>query len=95
MRFYEEKGLISPVRRNTRRYYTASDRAKLQTIVTGRAMGFGLAELSELVSPTASDHHGQASFPRAKIEDKIRAHERQIKELQRAIQSLRLLLTAG
>jgi DNA-binding transcriptional MerR regulator len=50
LRFYEERGLLSPHREGGRRYYTADDRARAEAIVKARALGFTLAEIPALAA---------------------------------------------
>jgi DNA-binding transcriptional MerR regulator len=49
LRFYEEEGLISPVRRGTTRIYTKRDRARLAWILRAKRTGFSLAEIREMI----------------------------------------------
>ena len=47
VRFYEDKGLISPRRAGNTRVYTLRDRARLKLILRGKRLGFTLAEIKE------------------------------------------------
>ncbi len=49
IRFYEERGLISPGRRGVSRVYSATDRARLRLILRGKRLGFGLEEIREML----------------------------------------------
>lgn len=49
LRFYEERGLISPVRVGSERLYTASDRNRMQQILKAKALGFSLGEIRALL----------------------------------------------
>jgi DNA-binding transcriptional MerR regulator len=49
LRFYEAKRLISPQREGPTRLYRRSDCERLTLILTGRRLGFTLAEIGELV----------------------------------------------
>jgi DNA-binding transcriptional MerR regulator len=49
LRFYEEEGLISPIRRGTTRIYTKRDRARLAWILRAKRTGFSLAEIREMI----------------------------------------------
>ncbi len=49
IRFYEDEGLISPERRGSARLYSRADRARLAWILRGRAVGFALADIRELL----------------------------------------------
>ncbi len=47
IRFYEAKGLISPVRRGAQRSYSRRDRARLKIILRGKNLGFTLEEVAQ------------------------------------------------
>lgn len=49
LRFYEDEGLLSPVRQGLTRVYGRRDRARLAWILRGRNVGFSLAEIRELI----------------------------------------------
>jgi DNA-binding transcriptional MerR regulator len=49
LRFYEEEGLIAPVREGTARIYRKRDRARLAWILRARNVGFSLVEIRELI----------------------------------------------
>jgi DNA-binding transcriptional MerR regulator len=48
LRYYEEKGLLSPRRINQVRVYSYRERVRLQLILQGRRAGFTLREVREL-----------------------------------------------
>ncbi len=47
VRFYEDKGLISPRRAGNIRVYTKRDRARMVLILRGKRLGFSLREIKE------------------------------------------------
>ena len=47
IRFYEDKGLISPQRAGNNRVYTLRDRARMTLILRGKKLGFSLREIKE------------------------------------------------
>ena len=49
IRFYEEKGYLSPRRDGTRRIYSASDRTSLRLILRGKRLGLSLEETGEMI----------------------------------------------
>lgn len=49
IRFYEDKGLISPAREGQRRIYSQRDRVRLRLIMRGKRLGFALSEIQELI----------------------------------------------
>lgn len=49
LRFYEDKGLLSPRRDGMNRVYSARDRGRLQLILRGKRVGFPLSEIREIL----------------------------------------------
>jgi len=49
IRFYEDKGLISPAREGTTRIYSRSDRGRLKIILRGRRLGFSLQDIKKMI----------------------------------------------
>ena len=49
LRFYEDKGLLTPARKGQTRVYDARDRARLKLILRGRRIGFTLQEIQEML----------------------------------------------
>jgi DNA-binding transcriptional MerR regulator len=47
IRFYEDKGLITPQRAGTTRVYSARDRARMILILRGKRLGFSLSAIKE------------------------------------------------
>lgn len=50
LRFYEERGLLSPGRKRGMRYYTHRDRARLQLILRWRSFGLSVSEIGTLLA---------------------------------------------
>jgi DNA-binding transcriptional MerR regulator len=49
LRFYEDKGLISPKRDGSTRLYTRRDKARLKLILLGRKVGFSLRDVKQIL----------------------------------------------
>lgn len=49
LRFYEEKGLLNPVRNNQTRSYSSADRTRLKLILRGKRLGLTLEESSNII----------------------------------------------
>ncbi len=49
LRFYEQQGLIDPLRRGRTRLYRPADRTRLKLILRGRRLGFSLSEIRDIV----------------------------------------------
>ena len=56
IRFYEDKGLVSPKRAGSTRVYTARDRARMILILRGKRLGFSLREIKEYLDLYDVDH---------------------------------------
>ena len=86
LRFYEEKGLLSPARDGQNRVYDAADRTCLRLILRGKALGFTLEESAELISmyDPASDNGTQLQA----VIDKIREKKARVLEQKAAIELL-------
>jgi DNA-binding transcriptional MerR regulator len=52
LRFYEDKGLLSPKRLNGARIYGAHDRARLAYILRGKRLGFSLDDMRSVLEVT-------------------------------------------
>ena len=74
IRFYEDKGLITPMRQGTRRIYSPRDRVRLRLILRGRRLGLSLDDIREIIDlyDTDAGHTGQLRLLIAKIEDRRR-----------------------
>ena len=49
LRFYEDKGLISPKRDGSTRLYSRRDKARLKLILLGRKVGFSLRDVKQIM----------------------------------------------
>ena len=56
IRFYEDKGLISPQRAGSTRVYTGRDRARMILILRGKRLGFSLREIKDYLDLYDVDH---------------------------------------
>lgn len=90
LRFYEDKGLLSPQRAGTTRVYTKRDRARLRVILRGKRLGFSLAEIKEYLDLYNVDR-GNVGQERLLL-DKVRARladlARQREDLEAAVAEL-------
>jgi len=49
IRFYEEKGLVHPLREGQKRIYSAADRVRIKLILRGKRIGMTLQESVEVI----------------------------------------------
>jgi DNA-binding transcriptional MerR regulator len=90
LRFYEEKGLIAPGRNGQERLYSRRDRARLKYVLMGKAVGFSLEEVRQMLD-LYDLGDGQATQLRValgKFEQQIGRLQRQKAEIERAIVEL-------
>jgi len=87
IRFYEEKGLISPERATgNQRIYSSRDKARLKLILRGKRFGFSLEEIAEMIGfadaePSEIDQ----------IKKGLAYGEKKLAEIRHHIAELRLL----
>jgi DNA-binding transcriptional MerR regulator len=90
LRFYEDRGLLSPERAGAARLYDARQRARLELILKGKQLGFTLTEIRSLLEREERDEGAPALRLSAKqIEDQIAHLERQKTEIEHAIAELK------
>lgn len=93
LRFYEDKGLLSPRRDGMTRLYSEADRRRLAVILKGKHLGFTLAEIRALVAA----HDGEEaslSLTRDRCLSQLAQLERQRAEIDAAIDELKSMATA-
>jgi DNA-binding transcriptional MerR regulator len=91
LRFYEAKRLITPQRRGPIRVYRRSDCARLTLILTGRRLGFTLAQIRQFLSK--SDGKG-LQLTRQQCLAQINLLEQQKRGIEIAITELRRIYTS-
>lgn len=85
LRFYEEKGLISSVgRQGLRRVFTPTILERLALIMLGRAVGFSLDEIAQMLGSK-----GNPNIDRALLVSKAEELDRSIKKLKAMRDGLR------
>lgn len=91
LRFYEDKGLLSPARQGLNRVYSYRDRARLQLILRGKRVGLSLAEIREILQLYGKEDGGAAQNAKAlrKFHERIVAFEQQREDIDHAIAELR------
>jgi DNA-binding transcriptional MerR regulator len=79
IRFYEDKGLLSPRRINGTRVYTRRDRARLTLILRAKSIGSSLAEIKHYLDLYGTNGEGKSQQLRYVVERTSSA----IEELER------------
>ena len=57
IRFYEEKGLVTPLREGQKRLYTSADRVRIKLILRGKRIGMTLLECVEFIDMYDPEHN--------------------------------------
>jgi DNA-binding transcriptional MerR regulator len=91
LRFYEEKGLLSPRRVGLERLYTRRDRARLKYVLMGRNVGFSLDEVREMLDlyDLGDGQETQLRVALSKFHERLARLERQKADIERVIAELR------
>jgi DNA-binding transcriptional MerR regulator len=92
LRFYEDKGLLSPRREGRARIYDSRGRSRLSIILKAKQLGFTLTEIQALVAhedarPEAAD----LRIAPAVIDEQISHLERQYDEIVEALSKLKAM----
>ena len=90
IRFYEEKGLLSPERDGQRRLYSAADRTALKLVLRGKRIGLSLDESKELIGmyKPGGDNLGQLLQLRQKISERRDALKAQLIDINAMLSEL-------
>ena len=91
IRFYEDKGLITPRRAGTMRVYTKRDRARMVLILRGKRLGFSLREIKEYLDLYDMDpsQAEQLRMLLKKVQDRLEMLEDQRLALEETIVELK------
>jgi DNA-binding transcriptional MerR regulator len=90
LRFYEDKGLLSPKRHGTSRIYNRRDRARLKLALMGKKVGFSLVEIKEMLD-LYDLKDGQATQLRVSLQrfkSQIDLLKEQKRDIEQAIEEL-------
>lgn len=90
LRFYEDRGLLSPRRDGTARIYDARDRERLSVILKGKQLGFTLTEIRAMLAEERSGNGPAMNLKLSldQIEDQIRHLQQQKAEIDEALAEL-------
>lgn len=91
LRFYEDKGLLSPRRDGLTRVYFARDRARLTLILRGKRVGLSLIDIKEILDLYGEDSESrhQNEVALNKFKSRIVALEAQREDIDQAINILK------
>jgi DNA-binding transcriptional MerR regulator len=91
LRFYEDKGLLSPGRQGMNRVYSHRDHGRLVLILRGKRVGLSLNEIREILDLYKVGDGGAAQMARTykKFSEKIVELQAQREDIEHAIEELR------
>ena len=91
LRFYEDKGLLSPRRINGTRVYSRRDRARLKIVLLCKRVGFSLTEIKGMLDlyDLRDGQVAQLKVALDRFHERIANLERQKKEIEQALMELR------
>jgi DNA-binding transcriptional MerR regulator len=90
LRFYEDEGLIHPVRRGRTRLFRPSDRHLLKQILRGKRLGFSINEIGEIVQmyKEPPGEVGQLKLMIKRIDEKREDLRQKRRDLEETLQEL-------
>ncbi len=93
IRFYEEKGIVSPERKGTTRIFNRRDRARLVLAMRGKRLGFSLDVIKEYLElynvRGDTSKAAQREYLTGKINDALDVLEKQKEEIDTTISELK------
>jgi DNA-binding transcriptional MerR regulator len=89
LRFYEDRGLISPWRDGITRVYSTRDKARLSLILKGKQLGFTLTEIRAMLAEQDGDSTPSLPLSIEQIDEQIAHLEGQLSEIEIALKELR------
>ena len=89
LRFYEDRGLLSPQRRGVTRLYSRRDRARLRLVLVAKVLGFSLTEAKQII-----EVYDQPDGKRRQMELALSRFREQRKELMEQKQEIDEALSA-
>ncbi len=90
IRFYEDRGLLTPERRGTVRVYHPRDRVRLGLILRGKRLGFSLDEIATIVDMYDAEpgEEGQLEYLLAQITTRRADLEQRRQDLEQTLKEL-------
>ena len=90
LRFYEDEGLIQPLRRGRTRLFRPTDRHLVKQIMRGKRLGFAIAEIREIIQmyKEPPGEAGQLTLLIKKIDEKRAASGAGRRDLEETLAEL-------
>ncbi|NIK62208.1 MerR family DNA-binding transcriptional regulator [Kribbella shirazensis] len=90
IRFYEDRGLLTPERRGTQRVYHPRDKVRLGLILRGKRLGFSLDEIAKIVDMYDAEpgEEGQLVYLLTQITHRRAELEQRRRDIDETLQEL-------
>lgn len=90
LRFYEDEGLIAPVRRGRTRLFRPTDRHLIRQIMRGKRLGFSINEIREIIQmyKEPPGEVGQLKLMIKRIEEKREELRQKRRDLEETLEEL-------
>ena len=91
IRFYEDKGLLAPLRVGQTRVYSRRERGRLALVLRGRRLGFKLAEIKEMLDlyEVGDGQVAQMQLMLRRVRERLEGLEGQRRDILEAIGELK------
>ncbi len=92
LRFYEDRGLLSPERRGTTRIYSRRDRMRLRLVLLAKILGFSLTEAKQLIDlrEQSDGQRKQLKTALVRFEEQRQILQDQKREIEESLEAMRL-----
>ncbi|QIT55796.1 MerR family DNA-binding transcriptional regulator [Aquisalimonas sp. 2447] len=90
IRYYEDQGLLEPIREGQKRMYRRRDRARLKLILRGKRLGMTLSEIREtfVLYDQAHGHQRQLRYYLGVLDEKREQLKQQRRDIEDALNEL-------
>lgn len=91
LRFYEDRGLLSPKRAGATRLYSSDDRQRLKLILLAKRFGFSLVDIQEILNAHDADTMSHENLLQvvSKFKNQVNVLDEQSRELEHAKEELK------
>ncbi|WP_082666083.1 MerR family DNA-binding transcriptional regulator [Aureimonas sp. AU4] len=95
LRFYEDRGLLSPERRGTTRLYSRRDRMRLRLVLICKILGFSLTEAKQIIEIyyQPNGERKQIEFALSRMEEQRKILEEQEREIQESLHAMEVTMS--
>lgn len=90
LRFYEDQGLLNPVRRGRQRLYPPRERTRLKLILRGKRLGLSLADIREIIDMYSAEpgELGQINLFLQRIAERRAVLKQQLRDIDETLAEL-------